>query len=199
MESTDKTPSSAGPGGPGGPDKAVVGLLDDNSVLLLYQQVRYIARRSKRDRFYADSLATTDLAHETFARILGRSPDLAFESERHFLRTAAKVMHRLLIDRLRRRTLRKAALEEIAGLTALLGRHADDQIDLRLDFAEQLEALEQRRPCAAEAVRYRFFFSMTLQEIADQLECSVSGVHREIAFARAFLSRPQQHSADAGV
>lgn len=196
MESTDETPTAAGPGGP---HEVVVALLDDSSVLLLYKQVRYIARRFKRDRFYADSLATTDLAHETFARILGRSPELAFESERHFLRTAAKAMHRLLIDRLRRRTLRKAALEEIAGLTALLGRHADDQIDLRLDFKEQLEALEQRRPRAAEAVRYRFFFGMTLQEIADQLECSVSGVHREIAFARAFLSRSQRHSADAGV
>ena len=46
-----------------------------------------------------------------------------------------------------------------------------------------------RRPRSAEVVRYRFFFSMTLEEVAKQTECSVATVHRELAYARAFLTR----------
>lgn len=192
MGVTDETPAAAGQCEPAGD---AVALLDDSSVSLLYEQVRHIARRFRRKGFYSDSLAATDLAHEAFAKILGDMPDLPFESERHLLNMAAKAMHRLLIDRLRRRTLRKAALEEIAAQTDRLGKNAANTIDLRLDFAEKLDALEQRRPRAAEAVRYKFFFGMTLEEIAEKLECSVSAVYRELAFARAFLARPQRHSA----
>jgi DNA-directed RNA polymerase specialized sigma24 family protein len=36
-------------------------------------------------------------------------------------------------------------------------------------------------------MRFRVYFQMTLQEIADTLGCSVTAVHREVAFARAFL------------
>lgn len=97
-------------------------------------------------------------------------------------------MHRLLIDR--RRTLRTVALEEIARQTASLGKNAVAKDPaLRLAFAEQLAKLEQRRPLAAEVLRYRFFLCMTLQEIADKLDCSVAKVHSEVAFARAFLAR----------
>ena len=46
-----------------------------------------------------------------------------------------------------------------------------------------------RRPRSAEVVRYRFFFSMTLEEVAKQTDCSVATVHRELAYARAFLTR----------
>ena len=186
MEITDETLAAARPGGSG---DVVVALLDDSSVSLLYEQVRHIAKRFRKTGFLSDSLAATDLAHEAFAKILSDMPDLPFESDRHLLNMAAKAMHRLLIDRLRRRTLRKAALAEIAAQTARLGSNAAREIDVQLDFAEKLTALQQRRPRAAEAVQFRFFFSMTLQEIAEQLECSVPAVYRELAFARAFLSR----------
>jgi DNA-directed RNA polymerase specialized sigma24 family protein len=45
---------------------------------------------------------------------------------------------------------------------------------------------EGGRPRSAEVVRYRFFFSMTLEEVAKQADCSVATVQRELAYARAF-------------
>lgn len=162
--------------------------LDDDSITLLYEQVRHIARRFLAKGFHSDSLAATELAHEAFAKILGDMRAYPFESDRHVLNMASKVMHRLLIDRLRRRTLRTAALEEIARQTASLGKNAAKAPSLRLAFAEQLDMLEQRRPLAAEVLRYRFFLRMTLQEIADKLDCSVGKVHGELAFARLFLA-----------
>ncbi len=98
-------------------------------------------------------------------------------------------MHRPLIDRLRRRELREAALEEIRRYLAELTAHAASEPDVLHAFADQVEALERRRPRSAEVVRYRFFFSMTLEEVAKQTDCSVATVHRELAYARAFLTR----------
>ncbi len=166
-----------------------VALLSDDSVTLLYGHIRHIARRFRSEGFYSDSLAATDLAHEALTKLLGGMRDYPFESEEHVLNMAAKAMHRLLIDRLRRRELRAAALEEVRrNMTDLTARAASEPGVLHA-FADHVEQLERRRPRSANVVRYRFFFRMTLAEIAEQLDSSVSTVHRELAYARAYLVR----------
>lgn len=162
--------------------------LDDASVSLLYDQIREIAHRFCRNGFYSDSINGTDLAHESLARMLGGMADTRFASQRHLLNTAGKVMHRLLVDRLRRRKLRAAALEEIACQTGALGGTPDDYT--MVDFADELDRLEERRPRAAEVLRYRFFFGMTLDQMAHEMDCTVSAVRQELAFAQAFLKKP---------
>jgi RNA polymerase sigma factor (TIGR02999 family) len=170
------------------PDRGTaVELLDDESIAALYEHVRHIARRIISKGFDSDSLATTDVSHEAFAKILGDMGEVRFESERHLLNTAATVMRRLLIDRLRRRTLRKPALDELARQMRTLGKHGLAKVESERAFTEQLDQLQERRPRAAEVMRFRVYFQMTLQEIADTLGCSVTAVHREVAFARAFL------------
>lgn len=166
-----------------------VSLLSDAAVTLLYDHIRDIAGRFRSEGFFSDSLAATDLAHEALAKILGDMRDHPFESERHVLNMAARAMHRLLVDRLRRRSLRAAALEEIGRRTADLIGRTSGEADLVMIFTDQVEALERRRPRSADVVRYRFFFSMTLAEVAQQLDCSVATVHRELAYAHAFFTR----------
>ncbi len=161
--------------------------LDDASVSLLYEQVRAIAHRLRSERFYSESLGATDLAHETLARMLGQV-DAQFTSRRHMLDVAAKVMHRLLIDRLRRRAIRQVALEEVRRQQRLLGAVVESE--LITGFSEEMQRLEQRRPQAAAVLRYRYFFLMTLNEVAEVLDCSVATAHRELAFGRAFLTQP---------
>ena len=185
----DDSQQADGAPAPGGTESDAMSHLSDASVTLLYDHIRDIARRFLSEGFYSDSLAATDLAHEALAKILGDMRDHPFESERHVLNMAARAMHRLLIDRLRRRSLRAAALEEIGRRTADLNVQATREADWAVTFADQVEALERRRPRSAEVVRYRFFFSMTLEEVAKQTDCSVATVHRELAYARAFLTR----------
>ena len=151
-----------------------VALLSDDSLTLLYEHIRHIARRFRSEGFYSDSLAATDLAHEALVKLLGSMRDHPFESERHVLNMAAKAMHRLLIDRLRRRELRAAAVEEVRRNLADLTAHAASEPDVLHAFADQVEALERCRPRSADVVRYRFFFRMTFAEIAEQLDSSVA-------------------------
>ena len=155
----------------------------------LYEHIRHIARRFRGKGFYSDSLAATELAHEALAKLLGDMRDYPFASERHVLNMAAKAMHRPMVDRLRRRTLRAAALKEIRRNAADLTAHAARETELQRSFIDHVEQLERRRPRSAEVVRYRFFLGMTLAEVAQQLDSSVSCVHRELAYARAFLAR----------
>lgn len=162
--------------------------LDDDSIGALYEHIREIARRFRSTGFYSDSIGATDLAHESLARMLGGMEDATFASPRHLLNTASKVMYRLLVDRLRRRKLRAGALDEIARQQMALGSTVE--ADTMAAFADELNRLDQRRPQAAEVLRYRFFFRMTLDEMAKEMDCTVSAVRQELAFARAFLKKP---------
>lgn len=170
---------------------------DDDSICILYEQVRHIAGRLRKTGFYSDSLSPTDLAHEALAKILGGSSAEPFASERHFLNLASLAMYQLLVDRLRRRQLRGPALEEIARKTVGLWENATAETEQLLIFANLLESLAARRPLAAEVVRYRFFFRMTLAEIAEKIGVSKSSLQRELAFAQAFLTRPGHLSIPA--
>ena len=163
--------------------------LDDDSVCVFYQQLRTAAAMLRSNAYLSDSIRSTELVHEAFAKML-RQPNAVFESERHLLNTASLVMKSLLIDRLRRRKLRAGAVAEIARLQ--LGRNSHGvagRPDELIEFHEHLQLLEQRRPLAAEVFRYRFFFEMTLSEIASLVARSVASVHGELAFAQAFLAR----------
>ena len=164
-------------------------VLDDASLSLAYEQIRLIARRYRACGVRSDSVGTTDVAHDTLARMLERLAGVPFQSEQHLINTASQVMYRLLVDRLRRRKLRAEALKEIREAAADLGliSRQDDAIEA---FVDELSVLDQRRPRAAEVLRYRCFFRMTLEEIATETGWSLSSVRREIAFARAFLLKP---------
>lgn len=164
-------------------------VLDDASLSLAYEQIRLIARRYRASGLHADSVGTTDVAHDSLARMLERLAGVPFHSEQHLINTASQVMYRLLVDRLRRRKLRAAALKEIGEAAADLGL-ISRQDDAAAAFVDELSLLDQRRPRAAEVLRYRCFFRMTLDEIATETGWSMSTVRREIAFARAFLLKP---------
>lgn len=181
-----KPPSAAG-------DSAAAAIdlhqLDDDSLCAFYEQLRSAAAMLCNKAFHSDRICITELAHDAFAKMLGR-PDAVFESERHLLNTVRLVMKSLLIDRMRRQKLRAGAAAEVARLQLVRHRQAaPGRPDSLIEFHEHLQLLEQRRRLAAEVFRYRFFFDMTQSEIASVVACSVSTVHREIAFARAFLAR----------
>ena len=168
-------------------EQLTLAALEDEALALLYDQVRAIAGKFRRSGFRADSLATTDLANETLLKVFSKLVDKPFESQQHLVNTIAKVMYHLLCERFRRRKTRR----ELAVITQLKHEPHDDETDRDwlLDFTEQLEVLEERRARAAEVARLRVYFSMTVQEIADTLECSRAAAQREFAFARAFFKR----------
>jgi RNA polymerase sigma factor (TIGR02999 family) len=108
----------------------------------------------------------------------------------HFLRIAAKVMRRVLVDQCRARVAKKRAgirvaleAEGEAGLTTAAPEEADILTINRL-----LEDLEVLDPQQAQIIEMRFFAGLTLEETAEALGISKATVKRDWTVAKAWLT-----------
>ena len=131
------------------------------------------------------TLQPTALVHEAYIKLLGG--EISYTGKEHFLRVAAEAMRRILIDyadaraTIKRGKGRKAVSLEECHL-AISTPHED-----LLNVDEAISRLEEVDADAADAVRMRFYIGLSLAEIADARQVSLSTISREWAFARAFL------------
>jgi RNA polymerase sigma factor (TIGR02999 family) len=152
---------------------------------LVYRDLHCIARRHLRG---SDDAAprTTSLVHEAYLRLSRVDPG-AYHDRVHFLSTASRAMRQILIDHARRRLCEKrgggAAAVDIADLR--IGT-PDRDIDL-LALDQAIAALERDDQALAQVVEWRFFGGLTVQEIADATETSLSTVKRDLREASAYL------------
>lgn len=152
---------------------------------LAYEDLRKLATAVKRgDR--SDTLTPTALVHEAWMR-LADSPGLAFESEMHFKRIAARAMRRVLIEAARRREADKrggwlvfVAVDE--GADAMAERPQEPEA-----LAEALERLERMNERHAHMVELRFFGGLTVAQTAEALGVSEETVHRDWRAVKAWL------------
>ena len=155
-------------------------------VPVLYGELRRAARREHRRFSAGDTLATTALVNEAYAR-LSRSP--GFESRDHFLRVAAIAMRRILIDRVREQLRRKRG-GDYDRVPLSEAEDIEVENDERLaSINEGLQRLAVQSPRLAEIVECRFFAGYSERETARALGLSERTVQRDWATARAWLQR----------
>jgi len=165
---------------------------EDRLVELLYPSLRAIAanRLSVSDR--GVTLDTRDLVHEAYLRML--SQKTPWENRAHFLAVCARVMRRVIIDRIRHRGRSKRGADVVqVPLDDEIARSvADGDGQTPFDWLEldaALRELAEIDPRAEKVVELRYFSGMTLAEVATALETSSSTVERTWRFARAWLER----------
>jgi RNA polymerase sigma factor (TIGR02999 family) len=153
---------------------------------MVYEHLRQIARRQRRQEFGPRTLNTTALVHELFLSVIDGIGQ-RFESRQHFYHYAARAMRHLLIDSARRR------------LSGKRGGHVEhvDFNDLEIaddSFAEQLieldrvlNDLEKVNPRMKQVVDLRFFAGLTEVEAANVLGVDERTVRRDWQKARALL------------
>jgi RNA polymerase sigma factor (TIGR02999 family) len=137
-------------------------------------------RRERPDH----TLQPTALVNELYLHLLQR-PDLNWADREHFLLSASRAMHNLLIDHARARgTLKRGGgwarvdLDE-PGETAA-------GLDM-LELAELLSVLETKEPRMADVVRLKFYVGLSVVEIAEALGIDERSVKRDWALARQWL------------
>lgn len=157
---------------------------------LVYHELRQIGRRVRKQP--GDSLATTDVVHEFFGRVLGDGRLGQMKNRRYFYAAAADQMRRLIIDHWRH----KQTLREGGGLKR---EELDPWLDELTESAAargggDLEALEKAlaqlkadRPRQHEIVQLKFFAGLTNEQIAETLDVSIDTVKRDWRVARARL------------
>jgi RNA polymerase sigma factor (TIGR02999 family) len=155
---------------------------------LVYDVLRRIAHRKLAGERSGHTLATTDLVHEAYLKLV-RLDRIEWHGRAQFLAIAARAMRNILVDyALRRKTdkrgggFTRVTLEEDVPIaeasgTDVLAVHA---------ALERLEAIDERQ---SRVVECRFFAGMNIEETAEALGVSPASIKRDWALARAWLNR----------
>lgn len=136
-------------------------------------------------------LQTTELVHETFARLLERP--LRAADRLHFFRTVALALRQVLTDAIRRDRAEKRGGDALtvslsaAGDLAVAGPETWLGIDAALT---ELDALDSRK---CRIVEMSALLGLQQAEIAAALGVSVPTVERDLRFARAWLRERLAH------
>lgn len=176
---------------------------------LIYDELRKLAAQRLALEKPGQTLNATALVHEAYLRLVGNpragesGDDVTgefvanraaptFSGKGHFFGAAAEAMRRILIENARRKKRLKhggahARVDRIlsdSDALATVGASSRDELE---ELGEALDRLEREDPAKAQVVKLKFFCGLTMREIADALDMSLSSVERNWTFARTWL------------
>jgi RNA polymerase sigma factor (TIGR02999 family) len=166
-------------------------------VELVYQELRRLAAGLLRHERPSHTLQPTALVHEALLRLLRPDALGGAHNRAQFLAASARAMRRVLVDHARRRAAdKRGGGQQPLLLDEALEYFAAQRLDL-LALHEALNRLAELHARQAQVVELRFFGGYTVEEIAGQLQVSVSTVESDFRKAAAFLrSRLVDESGD---
>ena len=167
----------------------------DALLVRIYDELRTLARAQLRNERADHTLATTDLVHEAYLRLVDHRK-MDWKNRAHFFGTAARAMRRVLIDYARAKSAQKRKGEHVT----LSGLGADDQpqemsLETVIAIDQALRTLEATDERLVRVVEARFFAGLTIQETAEALGISHATVSEDWRLARAWLKRALSSAA----
>ena len=173
----------------GGDPKAAAELLP-----LVYDELRQLAAARMAEEKPGQTLQPTALVHEAYLRLVGATPDAAFDGRGHFFAAAAEAMRRILVESARRkhRLKRGGDRERLPMEEAELLAPEPREDVLALD--EALTELAATDRAAADLVQLRYFGGLSIPDAAQALGVSPRTAARLWAFARAWLRERVEHA-----
>jgi RNA polymerase sigma factor (TIGR02999 family) len=154
---------------------------------IVYAELHRLAHHYLKRERRGHSLQTTALVNEAYVRLVDYKR-MHWQNRAHFLAVSAQAMRRILVDRARRRNLKRGADVDHVSLDAeavLCTDRSDDFVSLD----DALTALAERAPRKAKVVELRFFGGLSVDETAEVLRVSPVTVMREWKSAKAWLFR----------
>lgn len=153
---------------------------------LVYDELRHLASKRMAGMDSGSTLQPTALVHEAWLQV-GVDGNRYWADREHFIRTAAKVMRDILVDRARRKSAIKrgsgAKNLRIDGLE-ITGTEPEERV-LMID--EALIRLEAIDPECAKVVSLKFFGGLTNKQIADLTGVTERTIERKWSYARSNL------------
>ena len=154
---------------------------------IVYDELHRLAHHYLKRERAGHSLQTTALVNEAYVRLVDYKR-MHWQNRAHFLAVSAQAMRRILVDRARRRNVKRGADAEHVSLDAEAVLCADRSHDFAA-LDDSLTALAARAPRKAKVVELRFFGGLSVEEIAEVLRVSPITVLREWKSAKAWLYR----------
>jgi RNA polymerase sigma-70 factor (ECF subfamily) len=153
---------------------------------LVYDELRRLAHRQLQREATGHTLATTDLVHEAYFRLVEQTR-VQWSGRAHFMAVAASAMRRILVDHARNH----GSLKRGGGLRRMPIDSIDMPIEERAellvaldDALDRLRRLDERR---VRVVECRFFGGMTEEETAEALGIGLRTAKRDWAKAKSWL------------
>jgi RNA polymerase sigma factor (TIGR02999 family) len=155
---------------------------------LVYEVLRRIAHRKLAGERAGHTLATTDLVHEAYLKLV-RLDRIEWRGRAQFLALAGRAMRNILVDYALRRKAEKrgggGVRVTLDDQLALAEASENDVLAVHAAL-ERLEAIDERQ---GRVVECRFFAGMSIEETAAALGVSPASIKRDWALARAWLNR----------
>ena len=167
----------------------------DRLLPLVYEQLKQLAHARLAGERADHTLNTTALVHEAYLKLVDIN-QVQWKDRTHFLAMASRQMRRILVDYARER---KAAKRGGVQYKVKLDEERflpEAQVEIVLELDEALKRLEERNPRRSQAVAYRYFGGLTVEETAAALGISLATAERDLKFARAWLSRDLGRNPD---
>jgi RNA polymerase sigma factor (TIGR02999 family) len=153
-------------------------------VILVYGELRRLARYRLRHDRPDHTLRTTALVHEAYVR-LAQHPPRTLNDRKHFLALAAGVMRRVLVDYARKKAAKREPRIKLELQPEMVSVSARDVDFLSLDRAlNGLAKLDDRQ---SKIVELRFFAGLSIEETSEVLGVATATVKRDWITARAWL------------
>ena len=158
---------------------------------LVYAELQRLAHARLRHERDGHTLATVDLVHEAYLRLVDVTR-VDWRDRSHFFAVAASVMRRLLVDWARGRAAGKRGGGQAAlSLDALPGDGvaSPPRPESLVALDEALSRLALRSDRQARVVECRYFAGLSIEETATALGVSPTTVKDDWRLARAWLYR----------
>ena len=154
--------------------------------LIVYQQLRRLARRQLDLENIDHSLESCALVNEAFLRLNNLSSP-QWETSAQFFAMCAKVMRHVLVDHARARLCLKRPSNRLKISLDDMVLFTEEKREQLLALDDALTQLAKIHPRKGEVVEMRFFGGLSEDEIAEVLQLSSMTVKRDWRFARAWL------------
>jgi len=157
-------------------------------VLMIYADLRRLARRRSSGGAIPTTLGTTGLVHECYLRLAG-SPREQIEDRGHFFNLASRIMRQILCDYARRslRVKRGAGQEHDDVDEVDAADHAEVENLVVLD--DLLTQLDAQNAAWAKVFECRFFAGLSEEETAEAMNIPLRTAQRNWAEAREWLAQ----------
>lgn len=153
----------------------------------LYVELGAIARRQLVGQRRRETLDTTALVHEAYARMLDET--VPGESRAHFLAIAARAMRRIIVDYARERGAEKRGGGKPNITLPPEGIGVKHEIETLIIIDEALSGLAAFNERLVRIAECRLFGGLTEEETAGALDVSLRTVQRDWPRARAWLQQ----------
>jgi RNA polymerase sigma factor (TIGR02999 family) len=158
----------------------------DELLPLVYEELRLLAARKISKELPGQTLQSTALVHEAYIRLV-EGEHQEWKGRAYFFKAAAEAMRRILVENARRKQRLKHGGElhrvELYETDCIVNNLSEEIISLD----EAIEKLSKNDKLKAELVKLRFFAGLSMEQVAEMLDISITTAERYWAYSRSWL------------